>query len=93
MKKHYTFEEVEFAGQLLCVNATAEFTHVPFRPATQWQPPEGGHYDVEEVEVTSVETETETIRRARDNTLDWCQLDGIAADRVDALMEQYERDF
>lgn len=93
MKKHYTFEEVEVNGQLLCINATAEFSHVPFRPATQWQPAEGGYYEVDQVYVTSVETDTETIKRAGNNTLDWCQLDGIADDKVGALIEQYERDF
>jgi hypothetical protein len=70
-----------------------EFTHVPYRPATQWQPEEGGYGAVEDVHVTSIENEAGTIKRTDNSTLDWCQLDGIAAGRVDALMEQYERDF
>ena len=117
MKRQFEFEEVTFADQLIGMKVDVEFTHVPYRPATQWQPEEGGYYEVAQVYTTSVETDTETIKRpvpkpvttwwqvikligswvvsktARRNTLDWCQLDGIAADRLDALMEQYERDF
>jgi hypothetical protein len=93
MKRQYEFEEVTFADQLIGMKVDVEFTHVSYRPATQWQPAEGGYDEVDWVHVTSIENEAGTIKRTENNTLDWCQLDGIAADHVDALMEQYERDF
>ena len=94
MRKHHTFEEVEYGGAQVCLKVTSEYTHVRYRPATSLQPEEGGFYELDGVHVTSIETPAGiVVHRHGCNTQGWRQLDDIAAGLVENENEQYERDF
>jgi len=87
-----TLHEIDVDGELLELEAEQRRTWIEYRPATYFQPEEGGYWETDSVQVTSVLTE-QSHRLKRSNTKNvfwWWRLDCIAFDEIEAEEESHQ---